>query len=185
MPPRLSSLQRATGDQTGNRRADDESEAMKRTVAELVGVEVGGTFTDFVFIDPNGKVVVQKRASTPADPSLGILQGLRKAQEDGLLADRFTLIHGTAVATNALLERRGARTALITTAGFRDVLEIGRQTRDALYTFHPTRTPPLLPQEMRFEVGERIDWRGDVIASLDAPAAEALAEGNIRQASHR
>ena len=145
-----------------------------RTAAELVGVDVGGTFTDFVFIDPMGKVVVQKRASTPADPSLGILQGLRKAQEDGLLADRFTLIHGTTVATNALLERRGARTALITTAGFRDVLEIGRQTRDALYTFHPTRTPPLLPQEMRFEVGERIDWRGDVIAPLDAPAAEAL-----------
>jgi len=147
---------------------------MKRTAADTVGVDVGGTFTDFVFIDRAGQVVVQKWASTPDDPSLSILQGLRMAQENGLLADRFTLIHGTTVATNALLERRGARTALITTEGFRDVLEIGRQTRDNLYVFHPTRTPPLLPQEQRHEAAERIDWRGQVIAPLDEAAAAAL-----------
>ena len=117
-----------------------------------------------------GRVVVRKRASTPADPSLSILEGLRAAQDEGLLADRFTLIHGTTVATNALLERRGARTALITTTGFRDVLEIGRQTREDLYVFHPTRTPPLLPQALRHEVQERIDWRGERIIPLDESA---------------
>ncbi len=149
---------------------------MKRIAADVVGVDVGGTFTDFVFIDLAGHAVVQKWASTPADPSLSILQGLRRAQDDGLLADRFTLIHGTTVATNALLERRGARTALITTEGFRDVLEIGRQTRDHLYSFHPTRTPPLLPQALRYEVEERMDRRGNVITPLHEAATAALLE---------
>jgi N-methylhydantoinase A len=151
-------------------------QSMKRTAADVVGVDVGGTFTDFVFIDREGSTVVQKWASTPADPSRSILQGLRAAQEAGLLAERFTLIHGTTVATNALLERRGARTALITTEGFRDVLEIGRQTRDHLYVFHPTRTPPLLPQALRYEATERIDWRGEVLTPLDEAAVGALLE---------
>ena len=117
-------------------------QGMHRRAADRVGIDVGGTFTDFVFIDPDGRIVVRKRASTPADPSLSILEGLRAAQEEGLLADRFTLIHGTTVATNALLERRGARTALITTTGFRDVLEIGRQTREGLYAFTRPERPP-------------------------------------------
>lgn len=142
---------------------------------------MGGTFTDFVFIDTAGRVVVQKWASTPVDPSQSMMQGLRTAQEAGLLADRFTLIHGTTVATNALLERRGARTALITTEGFRDVLEIGRQTRDHLYVFHPTRTPPLLPQAQRYEVGERVDWRGEVVAPLEESAVASLLERLTRE----
>jgi N-methylhydantoinase A len=149
---------------------------MNWIAADIVGVDVGGTFTDFIFMNATGRIVVRKRASTPADPSAGILHGLRAAREEGLLADRFTLLHGTTVATNALLERRGASTALITTAGFRDVLEIGRQTRDHLYAFHPTRTPPLLPQARRHEVTERIDWRGDVLTPLDEAAATALLE---------
>ncbi len=154
---------------------------MKSTAAEVVGVDVGGTFTDFVFIEGTGRVVVQKWASTPADPSLSILQGLKAAQEDGLLADTFTLIHGTTVATNALLERHGARTALITTEGFRDVLEIGRQTRDHLYVFHPTRTPPLLPQRLRYEVAERVDWRGATITPLDEREVAALLERIVQE----
>jgi N-methylhydantoinase A len=153
-----------------------KGQGMKRTAAERVGVDVGGTFTDFVFIDRAGRITVQKWASTPADPSLSILQGLRAAQDAGLLAARFTLIHGTTVATNALLERRGARTALITTQGFRDVLEIGRQTRDHLYAFHPTRTLPLLPQALRYEVEERVEWRGEVVTDLNQYYAEELVE---------
>lgn len=147
-----------------------------QSAAEIVGVDVGGTFTDFVFLRRNGEVVVRKWASTPDDPSRSILQGLRAAQEEGVLAASFTLIHGTTVATNALLERRGARTALITTEGFRDVLEIGRQTRDHLYALHPTRTPPLLSAEDRYEVRERIDWRGEVLTPLDEPTVAALLE---------
>src|SRR5689334_18940960 len=132
----------------------------------MVGVDVGGTFTDFIFLDAEGRLTAYKRLSTPRDPSESILEGLREAQEAGLLPAGSTVAHGTTVATNALLERRGAQTALITTQGFRDVLEIGRQARENLYSFHPTRTPPLLLQEQRYELKERVDWQGNVLTPL-------------------
>jgi N-methylhydantoinase A len=132
-----------------------------------VGIDVGGTFTDFVFVRENGDVTVRKRPTTSADPSCGVLDGLRDARSEGLIDAGYTVSHGTTTATNALLERRGARTGLITTRGFRDVLEIGRQARRSIYSLDPDRAPPLIPRCDRFEVTERIDWMGRVVTPLD------------------
>jgi N-methylhydantoinase A len=137
-------------------------------------VDVGGTFTDFVFIGAEGRLLVRKRPSTPGDPSESVLAGVQEARNEGTLAANFALIHGTTVATNALLERRGARTALLVTAGFRDILAIGRQTRENLYAFHPSKPTPLIPREHCFEVLERLDWRGDILLPLEEEHADAL-----------
>lgn len=139
-----------------------------------VGVDVGGTFTDFVNIGSNGDLRVWKRLSTPADPSEAVVCGIREALAGGSPAPGFGVVHGTTVATNALLERRGARTALITTRGFRDVLEIGRQARQNLYGLHPRRAAPLLPRELRFEALERCDWTGAVLVPLDYTMLERV-----------
>ncbi len=119
----------------------------------ILGIDVGGTFTDFVLLDEVGRVRIHKLVTTARDPSLAILEGIDELQA-GL---QTAIVHGATVATNALLERRGARTALITTSGFGDVLEIGRQTRSDLYALHPTRPEPLVPACLRFELLERID----------------------------
>lgn len=140
----------------------------------IIGADVGGTFTDFVFVGTDGRLRVRKRASTPLDPSESIIAGIQDALAAGLTTGGYTLIHGTTVATNALLERRGARAALLTTAGFRDVLEIGRQARSALYALHPAKPVPLLPREQRHELTERVDWQGNVFTPLDAAQAGAL-----------
>ena len=140
----------------------------------IAGVDVGGTFTDFVFLDAAGRLTVRKRPSTPADPSQSVLQGLREAQAESVLAARFLLAHGTTVATNALLERRGAKTALLTTAGFRDVLAIGRQNRDTLYALHPSRPAPLLSRDACYEITERVNWRGAVETPLNEAECAAL-----------
>ena len=126
------------------------------------GIDTGGTFTDFVFWD--GKACrTHKTRSTPDDPARAILAGLA-----GPVAE---IVHGSTVATNALLERRGARTALVTTAGFEDLLEIGRQNRVSLYDwFDPGRTP-LVPAGLRFGLDERVTYDGVV---LRAPTAEAI-----------
>ncbi len=123
--------------------------------AARVGVDVGGTFTDFVVLEP-GRLTVRKRLSTPHDPAEAVLHGL-----EGLgVGTDVPIAHGSTVATNALLERRGARVALITTRGFADVLEIGRQARPQLYDLRPTRPPALVPRALRFEVDERMDRHG-------------------------
>ena len=101
-----------------------------------VGVDTGGTFTDFVF-ETNGQLEIFKLASTPADPSLAIAAGLRTISEKtGVPLKSIEVVHGTTVGTNALLQRRGARTALVTTRGFEDVLVIGRQARPELYNLN-------------------------------------------------
>ncbi len=133
----------------------------------VVGIDVGGTFTDFVALI-DGRIVVHKRSTTPDDPSRSIIEGMR---EMGLLGS--PVVHGTTVATNALLERRGARTALVTTAGFADVLEIGRQNRPRLYLLSQHRPPPLVPSELRFEVRERMGADGRTVI---APDEEDVAE---------
>jgi N-methylhydantoinase A len=133
-----------------------------------VGVDTGGTFTDFVF-ELNGRLQVFKSPSTPADPSLAIAQGLEQiSKATGASLKDIEVVHGTTVGTNALLQRRGARTALVTTKGFEDVLVIGRQARPELYNLNATRLPPLVPDELRFGVGERIGASGEVIQELDA-----------------
>ena len=140
----------------------------------VVGVDTGGTFTDFIVLDADGHITVRKLSSTPGDPSQSVLAGIREAQADGLLANGFSVVHGTTVATNALLQRRGAATALITTKGFRDVLAIGRQARTRLYTFAPAKPLPLLPRDRCFELSERLDWRGQVVTPLEEAQVASL-----------
>src|SRR5437588_3640346 len=141
-------------------------------MAELfVGVDTGGTFTDLVLLQ-EGEIRVHKVLSTPDDPSQAILQGL---SDLGVRENLSTLVHGSTVATNAVLEHKGVRTALITTAGFRDVLEIGRQTRPKLYDLRVERQPPLVPRTLRLEVTERLDERGGVLVPLDeSSVSEAI-----------
>ncbi|GLV55342.1 N-methylhydantoinase A [Dictyobacter sp. S3.2.2.5] len=129
----------------------------------LVGVDTGGTFTDIVLLQ-DGDFKVHKVLSTPDDPSRAILQGLNDL---GILQDVVVLVHGSTVATNAVLEHKGVSTGLITTAGFRDVLEIGRQTRPKLYSLSARKVSPLVPRELRVEVVERLDERGEVMTELD------------------
>ena len=137
-------------------------------MASVLGVDVGGTFTDFLLWE-DGRLLVYKRPSTPDDPSRAVLAGL---DETGWTPDE--VVHGSTVATNAVLERKGARTALITTRGFRDVLAIGRQTRPKLYDLEPRRPPPLIPDELRLEADERLDHRGRVLQALSSREVEAL-----------
>ena len=133
-----------------------------------VGVDVGGTFTDFALFE-NGAWRIGKRLSTPDDQSRAIAQELREWNWRGALA------HGSTVATNALLERRGARAALLTTVGFADVLEIGRQNRPVLYDLSPVKVAPLIGRELRFEVAERLEARGQIVTPLDESAVRAIA----------
>jgi N-methylhydantoinase A len=144
-------------------------------MSATLGVDVGGTFTDFFLVDDEtGETRTHKVASTPDDPSRAILQGLRALVPAGGLA---RLAHGTTVATNALIQRRGGRVALVTTAGFKDLLEIGRQTRPKIYDLKADHPEPLVPRERRFEVVERIGPAGEVIRPLGgAEMARAVAE---------
>ena len=145
----------------------------------LVGTDVGGTFTDFVLLQ-DGRLQVYKEATTPADQSQAILAGLTHlgitASSAGDASADAELVHGTTIATNALLERRGARTALLTTAGFVDVIEIGRQNRPHLYDLHQVRPDPLTPPDLRFEAVERLDKDGNVLTALDEAALARTAE---------
>ncbi|HVB24480.1 MAG TPA: hydantoinase/oxoprolinase family protein [Ktedonobacteraceae bacterium] len=129
----------------------------------LVGVDTGGTFTDIVLLQ-EGEIRIHKVLSTPDDPSSAILQGLADL---GIAQHLDVLVHGSTVATNAVLEHKGAVTGLITTAGFRDVLEIGRQTRPKLYAINVQKVPPLVPRSLRLEVNERLNERGEVLVELD------------------
>ena len=142
----------------------------------IVGVDVGGTFTDFHAVDRDaGRVRTFKRPSTPDDPSRAILAGLREMAgiRDVAPADILRLAHGTTVATNALIQRKGGPVAVVTTEGFGDLLEIGRQVRPHMYDFRRRHPPPLAPAERRFELRERVDARGEVVR---APDPERIAE---------
>ena len=139
----------------------------------LIGIDIGGTFTDFVFFDPTrGEVTTFKVFSTPTDPSQAVINGLQafladKANQDQVNFPSFTITHGSTVATNALLERKGARTALVTTSGFRDVLEIGRQNRPNLYDLVSKPLEMIIPRSWRYEIGERVDNQGQVLKEID------------------
>lgn len=149
------------------------------TLNWLVGVDVGGTFTDFcaVALD-SGEQRFWKRPSTPHDPSEAIAIGLAEMEKsrDVPLADITHLGHGTTVATNALIQRRGAAVAMITTKGFRDLVEIGRQTRPILNNLHVDNPPPLAVRARRFEVVERIGADGAVVTPLDEASLAAAIE---------
>ncbi len=139
-----------------------------------VGIDTGGTFTDFVF-QLNGRLQVFKLPSTPSDPSIAITSGLQRiANITGAKLQKIGVVHGTTVGTNALLERRGARTALITTHGFADVLAIGRQARPELYNLHAVRLPALVPDHLRFGIRERVAATGEVLEALDQDQLSSL-----------
>ena len=127
----------------------------------ILGVDVGGTFTDFVLLGPGG-LAVHKVLSTPPDLSQAVTQGIGELHP----LETLTIVHGSTVATNALLERKGARIALITTEGFEDLIEIGRQSRPLLYDLLQERPPALVPRELRFGVPERIDHQGAAVSPL-------------------
>ncbi|RMG80828.1 MAG: hydantoinase/oxoprolinase family protein, partial [Chloroflexi bacterium] len=137
-----------------------------------VGVDIGGTFTDFVFHE-NGKLRIHKRSSTPQNPALAMLQGLRTIAGETLQTLQ-QVSHGSTVATNAILERKGAKIALITTQGFRDVLFIGRQNRPQLYALNPQLPAPLVPRERCYDVPERLDFQGEVLQPLDMKALDKV-----------
>jgi N-methylhydantoinase A len=135
------------------------------TARTLVGVDVGGTFTDLVAVDVvSGEVTIAKVPTTPRNQADGVLAALREATVAARDVD--VIVHGTTTATNALLERKGARTGLVTTRGFRDVLELGRRTRPQPYGLKGS-FEPLIPRELRLEVTERVDAEGQVVVPLD------------------
>ena len=143
-----------------------------------IGIDVGGTFTDFTMIDEDqGIVHFHKVPSTPSDPSEAIATGIGQMLKDhGVSPSQVSHVgHGTTVATNLIIERKGARVGLITTQGFRDVLEIGRQTRPHLYDYSVGKPPVAVPREFRAEVGERVNAQGEVLTPLDADAVRAAA----------
>jgi len=145
---------------------------------KIIGVDVGGTFTDFHILDTlSTRTTVFKVSSTPDNPALAIVDGLRELERQGVVAldDIRRLCHGTTVATNALIQRRGGRVALITTQGFRDLLEIGRQIRPHLYDLQTDQPEPLVPRERRLEAPERLLATGQVLRPLDAGAAQEIA----------
>ena len=135
-----------------------------------IGVDVGGTNTDICAIDEtSGELMVYKLPSSLYDQSAAVVEGVKVIAE----ANRFSgsdvsrFMHGTTVATNAILEGRGAKTALITTGGFRDLLEIGRQKRPDLYDLQADKARTLISRDLRYEVDERLNYKGEVGREFD------------------
>src|ERR1700753_3209099 len=150
-----------------------------------LGIDIGGTFTDVVIHDPrDGRAVIWKESTTPDDPARGAIEGTRRVlAKAGAKPEQVgRVVHATTLFTNALIERKGAKTGLITTAGFRDLLEIGRERKYELYDLFIEMPRPLVPRPWRREVAERLAADGRVEIPLDVDAllreAEALvAEG--------
>ena len=151
-----------------------------------VGIDVGGTFTDVVAVDDGGRVTLAKAASTPADPSLGVLDGLDHLAEalgqtrEILLSQTHSIVHGTTVATNALLENKGARVGLLTTEGHRDILEMREGYKPDRYNLRMAAPEPLVPRARRLGVRERVRGDGTVVVPLDVQQLEKA----IRQLSN-
>jgi N-methylhydantoinase A len=141
-----------------------------------VGIDIGGTFTDFVIFHPDtGAIDTFKLLSTPHDPASVVKSGLDIIQKKvSSPREQWEIVHGSTVATNALLERKGAVTGLVTTRGFRDVLQIGRQNRASLYDLTWQAAEALVPEQFRFEISERVDAHGQVLTSLDIAELDQL-----------
>ncbi len=135
-----------------------------------VAIDTGGTFTDCVWIDSTNRLRMLKVFSTPADPSQAIVEVLQEINHQGELI----ILHGTTVGTNTLLERKGARTALVTTGGFEDAIEIGRQARPKLYDFFFDRVEPLVPADLRFGIEERTASDGKILTSPSSADLKSL-----------
>ena len=147
-----------------------------------IGIDVGGTFTDFLLLGDDDLRLVHKTSSTPADPSLGLVTGLEElAGRLGrslaeLLAEVELIVHGTTVTTNALLTRRGATTGLLTTHGFRDTLALRNGLREAPYDNRLQPPEPLVPRYHRLPVHERTDYKGDEVTPLAEADVRAACE---------
>jgi N-methylhydantoinase A len=146
-----------------------------------IGIDIGGTFTDFVIYYPSSsEIKTFKILSTPNNPALAVLHGLDLLK----IPARSKIIHGSTVATNALLERKGSKTALITTKGFKDILLIGRQNRPALYDWTKQKLSPIIPSELSFEVNERVDSEGNILIALEQDdihtITQALLENEVQ-----
>ena len=148
-----------------------------------IGVDVGGTYTDLVATDQSGRTVFAKSPSTPADQSVGVMAGLEElarrlgVTRAAMLAATDRLVHGTTVATNALLERKGAKVALLTTEGHRDVVEMREGLKPDRYDLRTPPPEPLVPRERRFGVRERLKADGSAAVALDAAAlGDVIAE---------
>ncbi len=137
-----------------------------------IGIDVGGTFTDFLLTSEKEHAEIYKVLSTPEDPSIGLMNGLAEmAQTKKLTLKEFikkvtTIVHGTTVTTNAVLTRKGAKTGLLTTKGLRDALEMRRGIREEQYNNRYTNVEPLVPRYLRFPIEERLDYKGDVVTPL-------------------
>ena len=140
-----------------------------------IAIDTGGTFTDCVWLDA-GRVRMLKVFSTPADPSQAIVEALRRIASDTAHDGELILLHGTTVGTNTLLQRKGARTALVTTGGFEDAIEIGRQARPKLYDFFFDRIEPLVSKDLRFGVDERTASDGEILTAPDFEKLRHLAQ---------
>jgi N-methylhydantoinase A len=151
---------------------EDTAGSSSPPAGHRLGVDTGGTFTDFVWLTADGRWQIHKQLSTPSNPAQAIVAGI----EALAVPVSAAVIHGSTVATNALLERRGARTALVTTKGFADVLAIGRQNRPDLYALVPQKPPPLVPADLRLEVDERVTADGQILRSLNPAELERLVQ---------
>src|SRR3984893_4157478 len=143
-----------------------------------IGFDIGGTFTDFILLDTQrNDIRLHKCLTTPQDPSVGALEGLTELLQAAnlTLADIGDVVHGTTLVTNALIERSGARLGLITTSGFRDILEMGTEQRYDIYDLFLQYPDPLVPRRRRLEVPERMDRDGNTIVPLDLEAVRAAA----------
>ena len=143
-----------------------------------IGVDIGGTFTDLVaFGSRSGRVAAAKVLTDYADLARGVMVGVERIIAENAIApaDVTRVVHGTTLVTNSLIERRGAKTALIVTRGFGDVLEMGRESRYDIYDIEIELPPPVVPRELVFEVTERLDYRGGVVQPLAEDEVEALA----------
>ena len=151
-----------------------------------IGVDIGGTFTDIVAVrENNGEKFNGKVLTTPMNPSDGVLQGVSEIiTNHNINPENCRIIHGTTLVANALIERKGVETALLTTEGFKDVLEIGREWRYDLFSLDLEMPNPIVPRHLRFEIKERLDYKGDILVSLDQNEliliAKKLAKLNIR-----
>ena len=143
-----------------------------------IAIDTGGTFTDCVWVE-RGRVRMLKVFSTPADPSQAIVEALKKIGQRA----STVLLHGTTVGTNTLLQRKGARVALVTTAGFEDAIEIGRQARPKLYDFFFDRVEPLVPADLRFGIDERTASDGEILHAPSPQDLNALSENVLKKDS--
>jgi N-methylhydantoinase A len=157
--------------------------APETRMAYRLGVDVGGTFTDLVLAGPDGRALTRKVLSSTGNYADAIVRGARDLMAAAGIgaADVGELIHGTTVATNAILERRGARTGLLTTAGFRDLLEIGRLRLARLYDIDFERPAPLVPRRWRREVTERLGPQGEVLVPLDPESVRSAVDLLVRE----